>query len=411
MKKLLYLSSYIIFSFFYLIGCSSLYSNYREAEQLLLIEAIGVDASPTGVRLTLAPAAASEQRDTPPLIQAQGLTLAAAFQQARNLCTEKELFFSPVNAVLVGREAADAHIEEILSYICQSPFLRSNLPVYILRDISASQCMEQLMNARQSAADQLQGITSQLRAHGPVQCYSASDLLCSHLRRDSSLACALVLTSAETQDSDTKPEQSPSETASMTGSSDAAQTGETSPAPQAKSLAVSGYGIFREGRLLRFLNADQSLGASLLLNRLGVSSISVTDPHGNPAVLELSDCSCSILPVWSREGQLTRLDVAVSLSCSAAQLEQGGDLTDAEYSSALTSILDAYVADCIGEVLRISSRSQSDFLSLSSSVEQDAPLLFRHLEGSFPQLLSQTEFHIAVHSQLIHANDLKEILL
>ena len=119
-------------------GCSSVYTNYREIQQLLVVQTMGLDQEEGSITVSLA-AAAEASGSGPRRMSAKGGTVSTAIDRAYDLSYEDEIFFSHVNHILIGEEAAENDMDSFLDYLCQSPELRIDIPLYIVRDGTAKQ--------------------------------------------------------------------------------------------------------------------------------------------------------------------------------------------------------------------------------------------------------------------------------
>ena len=401
-------------------GCGSVYSNYREVEQLLVIETMGIDYRPGGVELSLAAGMKSTQGKGPVRLTGSGESISAAMDQARNYSFEDELFCSQTNSILIGEEAARQGIEPYLSYICQSPILRTDLPVFIVKGGSARDAILNTGDGHHGVAEILQGVTEYLQYRGSSHVFKAADIVRSSLRHGSALCCVLEYTdSAEppVEGSQDKSASGQSETPSgggdSGGSSDNGGTGSSSGSSsdtQAKTLAVAGFGVLQGNRLVSYIDDEQAVGVGFLINEVGISVIELNDAGGRPVVLEINDGRSRLIPRWDEDGALSGLDFDIEVSATATEINDDADLSDAEYIDALTGALEDYVATLCAGVLRLSSRLGADFLGLGSQVDMAEPLFWRMQGKSLEQLLPGLEMRVSVRGQLSHSNDMKESL-
>ena len=120
MKKYL-LTIIIIVGSLNLSGCAgSIYSQYREIEQMRVIQTMGIDKAENGVKLSLASAGSKNSNTVPAILSGTGKSISTALQRIRNYSCEESLFCAHVGHILIGEDAAKSGIENILSYICHS---------------------------------------------------------------------------------------------------------------------------------------------------------------------------------------------------------------------------------------------------------------------------------------------------
>jgi len=385
---------YIMLCAIFLSGCGSIYSNYREVEQLLVIETMGFDSLPGGVRLTLASGLSSGGMQGPIKLSGTGATISAAMDQARNYSFEDELFCSQTNSILIGEDAARENMEPYLSYICQSPILRTEVPVFIIRGSSAYESIMSSGDSRHGVSEILKGVTEYLETRGGSHIFKAAQISRDSLRHGSALCCTLEYSqSAEPPLENTQSEQNKDESES-----------------DAYTLAVSGFGVLKDNRLIEYIDKEAAVGVSFLINKVGISSVQLKDISGRDIVLEISGGGSEVRPRWSKDGELTGLDIKLDVQATVTEMNDDANLSQESYTNQLTKALEEHVAELCGEILKLSARLEADFLALGSQVERHSPLLFRHMNKSFSEALPTLEFHIAVEAKLNHTNDMKESL-
>jgi spore germination protein KC len=179
------------------------------------------------------------------------------------------------------------------------------------------------------------------------------------------------------------------------------ETEETAPL----TVSPEGYAVLRDGKLCRYLTAEQAVAVDLLLNACAAAEIPLRDSYGRTAVLEISGGSSRIRPVFSGEGQLTGLRIDARVDASVVEQGAAGD---AAYGDLLTARLEEYLAREIESVLRASRDLKADYLGLAARVERAEPAAFRALDRDFAELLPELELEITVSARLRHVNDRKE---
>ena len=95
-------------------GCSGVYTNYREIQQLMVVQTMGLDREEGGVVVSMA-AAAEASGSGPRQMSARGGTVSTAIDRAHDLSYEEEIFFSHVNHILIGEAAAEEGLEAFLN--------------------------------------------------------------------------------------------------------------------------------------------------------------------------------------------------------------------------------------------------------------------------------------------------------
>ena len=363
-------------------GRDGLRSNYREVEELLVIQTMGLDKNGSGVKLSLA--AAGDSEDNVARMEADGVSISAAMERIRSHAYEEELFCPHIGRLLLGEKLAEDGVENVLAYICRSPELRLDMPLFVVRSGEAASAVMGVGSGDKGICDVMHIIEQDLRRRGESGVTTAAQVLRDTARCGSSLICALDLGTA-------------SETTA------APDEGEN--APTGKSVAPTGYAILREGRLCRYLTEDQAIAVGLLKNAPGRANIELLDRRGETAVLEVNGGGCRIRPVW--EGETLR-GVEVTCDARASLLERGGhgalDEEDLDY---LTARLESKLAGFLSAALQASKELKADYLCLAETLERADPAAWRSLDREFIDLLPELELKITVRAKLNEMNDMK----
>lgn len=370
-------------------SCASVYSNYREMEELLVIRTMGLDAAEAGVVLSLASGADTERGKAPVRLRAAGASIASAFERAQNYSFEESLFFSHISSVLVGEDAARRGVGEYVGYICQAPRIRMDIPIYIVKGSTAESLMAQTGDDDNGIAEILSGVREYLDDRGAAA-GSVSDLARETLRHGSALAVAL--------------EYAPSIQRSADGT---AASGASDGTAQRATAAAAGYAVMRDMKLAAFIDLEDALGVDFIKNTVRVSDIVVPGRGDETVTLEITDGGCDIIPRWASDGTLTRIDFRADVSATVLESSGRADLDSADCAAYLTEQLESYVTEKISAALRLSAKLESDFLALGSAAERSDPTLYRLLPLPFASYLGELEMRVAVKGRLSHSNDVR----
>ena len=395
-----------------LTGCSNPFADYRETEHLLVIQTMGIDRESGGVRLSLA-ASSEGVGNAPRVLAASGETVAEAMERIYDYSFEDEVFCYNVKNVLIGESAAEEGIEEFLGFICRSPEMRLDVPVFIVKGRSAEQIITDAGDDERGISDIMQNVQQKLERRGGTP-FTGVDILRSLKRGGSALVCALSLDEA----SEDVPEDKEEKAAGQNGGEDksilpspAAESeppAATGANEQGQTAASAGYAVIRDGKLCKYIDVREAVAADMLLNRSGVHEIEVNDLYGSRVTLEVTNASSSFSPRWDGD-TLTGQEVHIFAQYSVLETFGHSELESAQYADALTAALETELLSRAGAVLTSTGELKADFLSLGSTVERSRPEKYRSMKARFPELLAGLEFQVTVSCRLKHTNDMKDL--
>lgn len=392
-------------------GCSGIYSNFRELERLLVIQTMGIDFAEEGVGISLASGAKSDG-SSPVRLFSPGVSVTSAIAHILSYSQEQELFLSHTSHVVLGEEAAKNGINGYLSYICRSPNLRTDIPLYIVKGGTAQEAVMQVGDGSKGISEVLEAVRANVDERGDSKAFSASDLLRDLERNGSGLVCAIEC-SPSIQEGGTKQEGDSGSSAATGGmespdSTGGSGSGEEKQEKQALTAAAVGYGVIRGDRLCAYIDKEQAIGVGLLLNIVGISDIVVKDRYATPVTLELDQGSSVIKPVWAEDGSLEMLDIQIKAAANIAEIGGGGHFGEPDYEDYLTAQLETAVSERVSSVIQLSKTLQADFLGLGNIVEMDDAEKYRALGGDFASLLPGLTVRISVSGQIKHTNDIRD---
>lgn len=392
-------------------GCSGIYSNFRELERLLVIQTMGIDFAEEGVGISLASGAKSDG-SSPVRLFSTGVSVTSAVAHILSYSQEQELFLSHTSHVVLGEEAAKNGINGYLSYICRSPNLRTDIPLYIVKGGTAQEAVMQVGDGSKGISEVLEAVRANVDERGDSKAFSASDLLRDLERNGSGLVCAIEC-SPSIQEGGTKQEggsgsSSGTDSAESPDSTGGSGSGEEKQEKQALTAAAVGYGVIRGDRLCAYIDKEQAIGVGLLLNIVGISNIVVKDRYTTPVTLELDQGSSEIKPVWAEDGSLEMLDIQIKAAANIAEIGGGGHFSEPDYEDYLTAQLETAVSERVSSVIQLSKTLQADFLGLGNIVEMDDAEKYRALGGDFASLLPGLTVRISVSGQIKHTNDIRD---
>ena len=388
-------------SVFTLTGCTSVYSNFKEIEQLLVIQDMGLDKQGGGVLLSLCSASDESTGDVPKRLYGTGDSITTALEHIYNYSFEDILFCSHISHVLIGEKAAESGIDDYLSYICRSPIMRLDIPLFVVKGSTAQDAVLKVGDGSRGIVEIMDSVEMIVGRLGNSSLYTAAETVRNLDRCGSSLICAVEL--AEPLESDSGAPAGDSPSSSEDEGSAAQDEGGSK-----LTAVVYGYAVIRDGKLCKFLDRDEAIAVGFLTNKVGLTNVTVRDRHGSLVVLEIDSGGSEVTPVWSDTGELTGLNIAVDVCASIVEVSGSSDTRSAEYTDHITAQLEALISDYVSRVMLTSRELRSDFLCLAQTVERDDPSAFRMLPQSFPGLLPSLELQISVSGQLTHTNDVRD---
>ena len=324
-------------------GCSKnggLFQNYRAIENLKLVHTIGFDTHKDGLQLSVS--GGESENEGILRLSASGKNISDALATVQSYSGKEELYYAHTRYVLVGQTYAEQGLGDIMQYLESSNQLRSDLPLFILRNREAKDLITHAGGKKSSTFEILEAVVRNCTQSGDSYPFTCGDIASFSAEYGSALACALEIKSTK----DVNPE---------------AEEEELTP-------VVSGYGVIKQGKLVSFLSKDASKAVNLLLNEPGTGNITVmVDKH--PYSLQIRNVDTTLVPSFGTVGTMTNLTVEMTVEAVLEEHEQNVQADLNKLSKAFSKTVQQWVQ----EVLQTMRASQSDFLGLGPRIAISDP--------------------------------------
>lgn len=348
-------------------GCSggSIYSNYRDIAELLVIQTLGFDLSDAGVRLSVSAegstgAGKDNEGKTPMRLSVDAQSMTEAQDALQHYSGGLRLFFGHTAYIVLGENVLNTDTAQFFDCIERDAAFRLCIPVFAASG-SASELVMGAGADEHDATRLMRAVTENLRLRGDAHIFTAAEIVSALDSNGAALICAVKAVPADTIDPD-------------------AAEGEM-------AIVPDGYTIINNNKAAGHIPMELARGVSLILNEAGSMPVVV----GN-ATLQIDRSSCELEPVFGDglEG------VAININISASLAEARGDFDPGE----LTREFEAEARSWVEDVLELQKSSACDFLHLGSALEIRHPQRLRGASENFALIAPGLDFTVRVTADL-----------
>ena len=348
-------------------GCSggSIYSNYRDIAELLVIQTLGFDLSDAGVRLSVSAegstgAGKDNEGKTPVRLSVDAQSMTEAQDALQHYSGGLRLFFGHTAYIVLGENVLNTDTSQFFDCIERDAAFRLCIPVFAASG-SASELVMGAGADEHDATRLMRAVTENLRLRGDAHIFTAAEIVSALDSNGAALICAVKAVPADTIDPD-------------------AAEGEM-------AIVPDGYTIINNNKAAGHIPMELARGVSLILNEAGSMPVVV----GN-ATLQIDRSSCELEPVFGDglEG------VAININISASLAEARGDFDPGE----LTREFEAEARSWVEDVLELQKSSACDFLHLGSALEIRHPQRLRGASENFALIAPGLDFTVRVTADL-----------
>ena len=348
-------------------GCSggSIYSNYRDIAELLVIQTLGFDLSDAGVRLSVSAegstgAGKDNEGKTPVRLSVDAQSMTEAQDALQHYSGGLRLFFGHTAYIVLGENVLNTDTAQFFDCIERDAAFRLCIPVFAASG-SASELVMGAGADEHDATRLMRAVTENLRLRGDAHIFTAAEIVSALDSNGAALIGAVKAVPADTIDPD-------------------AAEGEM-------AIVPDGYTIINNNKAAGHIPMELARGVSLILNEAGSMPVVV----GN-ATLQIDRSSCELEPVFGDglEG------VAININISASLAEARGDFDPGE----LTREFEAEARSWVEDVLELQKSSACDFLHLGSALEIRHPQRLRGASENFALIAPGLDFTVRVTADL-----------
>ena len=302
-------------------GCSggSIYTNYREVEQLTVIQTMGFDRSPDGITLSVSTGnsgGGSSENSSVTRMSATAGTISLAQDEMRDHSASEELFFAHSSYIVIGEDTAKQGISPYLDYISRSVSLREGTPLFIIAGDTAKALVLGAGGEDYDVTNVLRSLERNIDHRGDLHIFTAANITADLNRRGACLVTAIECVDAKEL---------------IEGADDDELT-----------AVPAGYAVIKNGKMAGILGLDAARGIAILRNELKSCYVEL----GDAAVLT-DNCKCKI--------DAERHEIRVSLSAALAEGDDDPEALGAalkntaeKWIRAALDAADIYACDFIG---------------------------------------------------------------
>ncbi len=360
-------------------GCSRLtiYSNYKEPDNIVVIRTIGIDYDNGKVSVTCCTGMGLDGEE-PMTFTARGETLAEAVADMKNGYMRQEPIFSHTEHIIIGSEAADRGIGSVLDYVARDVQMRMSTNIFILKDGTAEEAITKCTGKTSSASDMLTSIKAEAPEAGEGYVFTGEDIM-------SALAgkgCALI------------------QAVSLVDSPELSSENE-----EAKALVPDGFAVMREGYPASYTNEMQTVGILYLIGEMKSMMMDVKDSEENTVTLLMTREKMKFKPL-ERDGTTVGADISCDITLNVEEVGGPVQLYSDEERRILEKRCGELVLSQITAAIELSKSMNIDFCGIGKKVEQNSPYLFREIGERWETDYTDMEIGVTVHSKIERTYDI-----
>lgn len=368
----------------FLSGCSNagtVYSNYRELEEMELILTMGFDAAGDKLRMSVSGGSTKSGGKGSPApatrMVTNGNTVTETMESLQDYAVKEELFYAHTQYVLVGEDCAEEKLGHILEHLETAHGVRASVPLFIIREDTAEHLVLQCGGEDTDIAEVLHSIIRDSKRRGDGHPFSCGEII-SDLE-EYGAALAMTLKTEPTQQAQPDVEENL-----------------ISPLPD-------GYAILKNDTIVGYISKEDARGINLLMERPGIGSVTIWDRSCGSISLALTKCKVHLHPIWGQDGSVSGIRAEIDASAYLKEVELPKQMDQASVLKGLERQLEKWVE----HVLQKMSDTEADFLGIGRKLRMQSPSDWDHAPKSWDQVIGDLTIQVQAHCSMSQNSELK----
>ncbi len=355
-------------------GCARnmIYSDYREIDQLELVQTLGVDRTGNLVTATASTAAMEE----PLVLKNTSVSVSRAMREMQDYTSKKYIFFGHTKHLLVGEEAAEKSLNLFMEHMERSVEMRLDTELYIVQGGRAEDLIGAVGQSGTPVGDLLESLSKDVELMSESHVFTCGEVAEMLASRDCGVAAAIML--AE-------------EPNILVGAGQ-------------HTVQSAGYALLRDEKLVGFLDVNLARGANLLMGLGGSDVVEVPDMGGGWAAIRLTGSDVKYEAEF-RDGKVSAVRVKVQVRGNLDELQNPLDVYSPENIARFEQGLEDIQRYRVQMALQRAQDLGADFYGIGKRISMAHPIRYERLEGSWSEQFPEIPFTVEVEAKLVRTYD------
>jgi spore germination protein KC len=154
---------------------------------------------------------------------------------------------------------------------------------------------------------------------------------------------------------------------------------------------VLGTAVFKEDRLVGYLNAEETINVQIIRNKIKNSVLPIEKDAlslGADLTLEFFKCKTKLKPAFENDN--TKIVVDIELVANIAEISKDIDLSDEKILQQIKNDSEAYIEKMVENTIKkVQKELKSDIFGFGRAIKNKDLKLWRVLEPNWPQVFSE----------------------
>ena len=363
-------------------GCGdvNIYSAHSEPEDLAVIKTVGIDFRDNAVEVTASTGIGADGKSAK-TYYSEANTLSEAINAIQNGYLGDEAFFSHVQQIIIGEEAAKQGIAEYLDYIGRNVYMRLSAEIYIAKGGTAKKLIEDTTGDNTATSDIIEAISkkSEFMAAGKV--FTCKDIMASLAKSGTALVFAVEAGGPI-----------------YTGNDDKTQ-----------SIEPKGYAILKDSYLYEYLGAGVTEGAGILMGHTKSGMLTVEAEGHGAVTLKINELKTVFTPIFNND-DLTAVEIKVIAEVNVEEAAEGLDFINKNFRDEIEQAAAYEIAETVESTLQKSAELGNDFCGIGDKIYLKNPYKLKDEHRNWQTVYSSLPVETKIEVKLQRTYDMENSL-
>ena len=291
--------------------------------------------------------------------------------------TDKNMAGSHVKYFLIGEETAKNDINKVLDILSKDQEVRLSSYVYIIKDMSAQEFLENVISSEYKLSDVLDNMERSSNQKTIVKYITISEILSSKLS-DSKIYLIPTLeftTNMENMSEVKGEEEKSSELASQ--------------------FEFYGYCIMKDNKLIDFLDDKEAIIYNMLINKSTGGNVDVINEKGEAVSFGINDIVTNYSFNFDKD-TLKEIDITVNFRSNFEEVLSEDEITEEKNIIKYEKLQEEKIKKQVKELISKSQKLDLDILGIGEKINVKHPYKFRKIKKQFSSMYKDIKFNINV---------------
>lgn len=346
-----------------LASCSSvtIYSQQREPDDYILIQAIGIDWTDGEIVVTASTGTGLDGEE-PKIFEAKNATLSQAVNDIKYGYLKEEAFFSHTSQIVIGEDAAARGIEEYLDYTARNINMRLSSNIYIVQGGTAGELIKEADGGSISATDMLVAVNDKAEYMMLGRASNCENVI-EQLEKD---GYGLITAVKKIQPMEVFGEEE-------------------------AGITASGYALIQNGKLTRFIDEYEATGAAIARGEVKSGEISVIMDGGYKVTVRITEVDVSERAEYNGGNITAEINMKLNVEGASGAI----DLTDENVRREIAEKAEREIQDRVSTAIAEAQKAGADYCRIGERAYLRHPYKFRstylNWNEIFPECTIKTE--------------------